>query len=103
MTWLQRALFGRIYQRQPWAGEPKLSNVCYVQQAFQASVHLPCRHKEMWCVWATQERCMRQLQHARNIYRRAMGRKLDAGAQQVVCMEWLRFEREEGRWVQRAV
>lgn len=45
------------------------------------------------------ERALRAVPAARGVYRRAWSRKLDGGGQLVLCYDWLRFEREEGRWV----
>jgi hypothetical protein len=49
--------------------------------------------------WATFERTLRRLKEARGVYRRAYSRRCEEGGQYSVCSEWLRFEREEGRWV----
>jgi hypothetical protein len=49
--------------------------------------------------WATFERTLRRLKEARAVYRRAYSRRCEEGGQYSVCAEWLRFEREEGRWV----
>jgi hypothetical protein len=43
------------------------------------------------------ERSLRQVPAARAIFKRCVGRKFEADGQLGVALQWLRFEREEGR------
>lgn len=45
------------------------------------------------------ERGLRQVPAARALFKRVYNRKLEADGQLTLAMQWLRFEREEGRWV----
>lgn len=49
------------------------------------------------------ERSLRAIKEARGLYRRAYSRRLEDGGQETLCLDWLRFEREEGRCVCGAV
>jgi hypothetical protein len=60
--------------------------------------HFTARHYETWAAYVAMERSLRALTQARGVYRRAWSRKLEAGGQLALCYDWLRFEREEGRW-----
>ena len=42
------------------------------------------------------ERSLRNIREARGVYKRAHSRKLEEGGQVAICMDWLKFEREEG-------
>lgn len=43
------------------------------------------------------ERSLRQVPGARAVFKRCIGRKMEADGQLALAMQWLRFEREEGR------
>lgn len=43
------------------------------------------------------ERSLRQIPAARSVFKRCYNRKLEADGQLTLAMQWLRFEREEGR------
>lgn len=58
-----------------------------------------CRYADTWLAWAAMERSLRQIPAARAVFKRCYNRKLEADGQLVVAMQWLRFEREEGRSV----
>ena len=45
------------------------------------------------------ERQLGNTREARGVYKRGYSRKLEEGGQAALCEAWLRFEREEGRWV----
>jgi hypothetical protein len=66
-----------------------------------ALLPLPCqpcrRYCDAWCSYAAWQRALRRLGAARRVYSRGHGRKLVEGGQLVLCYDWLRFEREEGR------
>jgi hypothetical protein len=49
------------------------------------------------------ERSLRQVPAARAIFKRCVGRKMEADGQLGVALQWLRFEREEGRWEGRSL
>lgn len=55
------------------------------------------RYYEVWLAYASMERGLRNLKEARNVFKRAYSRRMEEGGQPLVCAEWLRFEREEGR------
>lgn len=59
---------------------------------------LSCRYADTWLAWVTMERSLRQIPAARSLFKRCFNRKMDADGQLSVAMQWLRFEREEGRW-----
>lgn len=59
---------------------------------------LSCRYAETWLAWVTMERSLRQIPAARSLFKRCFNRKMEADGQLSVAMQWLRFEREEGRW-----
>ena len=56
-----------------------------------------CRYCEAWLAYASMEQGLRNLREARNVFKRAYSRRLEEGGQTLLCTEWLRFEREEGR------
>jgi hypothetical protein len=43
------------------------------------------------------ERSLRQIPTARAVFKRCYNRKMEADGQLHVSLQWLRFEREEGR------
>jgi hypothetical protein len=57
------------------------------------------RYADVWLGYAAFERSLRAVREARGVFKRAYARKMEEGGQAVVCAEWLRFEREEGRCV----
>ncbi len=61
------------------------------------------RYYEVWLAYVNMERGLRNLREARNIFKRAYSRRLEESGQPLLCAEWLRFEREEGRWVDRTL
>ncbi len=63
--------------------------------------HQTARYYEPWAAYVATERALRAIPQARGVYKRAWSRKLEEGGQLAVCYDWLRFEREEGRWVVR--
>lgn len=42
------------------------------------------------------ERGLRNIKEARGVYKRAYSRRLEENGQYAICMDWLRFEQEEG-------
>jgi hypothetical protein len=61
----------------------------------------PQRYYEPWAAYVAMERALRAIPEARGVYKRAWSRKMEEGGQLAVCYDWLRFEREEGRWAWR--
>lgn len=55
------------------------------------------RYSEVWLAYASMERHLRHLPEARAVYRRAVTKKMEDQGQYVAALEWLKFEREEGR------
>ncbi len=73
-------------------------------------VHLPStppnhhhhhhRYAETWAAYIDMERRAGNIREARALFRRVLGGKaLEEQGTGVVCAAWLRFEREEGRYV----
>jgi hypothetical protein len=63
------------------------------------TLHPAClRTWDAWSAYIQMERSTRCLREARGLYKRVYSRKLDHEGQVAACLEWLRFEREEGRW-----
>ena len=54
---------------------------------------------EAWAAYIDFERRRGHLAEARALYRRGCARRLEGAGQGALCEAWLRFEREEGRWV----
>lgn len=54
------------------------------------------RYYEVWSAYVNMERSLRNISEARAIFRRGYSRKMEAAGQVALCMDWLRFEREEG-------
>ena len=54
------------------------------------------RYYEPWAAAVQMERALRCAPQARALYRRAWSRRLEDGGQLAICLDWLRFEREEG-------
>ena len=59
----------------------------------------PLRFYEPWAAYISMEHGLRHLREARALYRRCYSRKLEENRQLQLCVEWLRFEHEEGRCV----
>lgn len=57
-----------------------------------------CRYADTWLAWVAMERSLRQVPAARAVLKRCLNRNLEADGQLALAMQWLRFEREEGRW-----
>ncbi|KAI8465892.1 MAG: hypothetical protein J3K34DRAFT_452483 [Monoraphidium minutum] len=69
------------------------------REVWEAALKGPLgRYYETWAAYVAMERALRAVPQARGVYRRAWSRKLEEGGQLAVCCDWLRFEREEGRW-----
>jgi hypothetical protein len=56
-----------------------------------------CRYADSWLAWVAMERSLRQVPAARAVFKRCYNRKMEADGQLAVALQWLRFEREEGR------
>ena len=68
---------------------------CYSCITHQKPIIL-LRYYESWASFALMERSLRNIREARGVYKRAHSRKLEEGGQVAACMDWLKFEREEG-------
>lgn len=55
------------------------------------------RYADTWLAWVSMERSLRQIPAARAVFKRCFNRKMEADGQLALAMQWLRFEREEGR------
>lgn len=63
---------------------------------FESHPSLP-RFADPWLGFAAFERGHRCVREARTLFKRSYSRAFEDGGAVLVCNEWLRFEREEGR------